>query len=68
MGFVGYFERTTSGRSSGQTIALWGKLSWEILVPSCSDDSTQILLNLTRFLMLSTESNLEGFVHGVIKA
>ena len=42
-----------------------GQIVSEILVPFCSDDSVQILLNLTQFLcyeLSQTESNLEGFV------
>ena len=34
----------------------------EILAQLCSDDSIQILLNLTQFATLGTESNLKGFV------
>ena len=39
-----------------------GQIVCKILAQLCFDDSIQILLNLTRFLMLWTESNLEGFV------
>ena len=33
-----------------------------ILAQLCSDDSLQILLNLTQVIILGTKSNLEGFV------
>ena len=34
----------------------------QILALLCTDDSTQILLILPRFLRLGTETKLEGFV------
>ena len=37
-----------------------GQIVSEVLVPFCSDDSMQIILNLARFLML-WRVNLEGF-------
>ena len=39
-----------------------GQIVSEILAQLCSDDSIQILLNLSLFITLGTESNLEGFV------
>ena len=39
-----------------------GQFVFEISAPVCSDDSVPILLNLTHFITLGTESNLEGFV------
>ena len=39
-----------------------GQLVFEISAPVCSDDFVPILLNLTHFITLGTESNLKGFV------
>ena len=41
-----------------------GQIVSEILAQLCSDDSIQILPNVTQFITLGTESNLEGFVLG----
>ena len=43
-------------------ISIPGQVVFEILAQLCSDDSIQILLNLTQFITLGTESNLGGFV------
>ena len=43
-------------------ISIQGQILFEILFQLCPDDCTQILVNLTPFTTLSTESNLEGFV------
>ena len=42
----------------------WKAYSLKISIPGkiVSDDSIPILLNLTQFITLETESNLEGFV------
>ena len=39
-----------------------GQFVFEISAPVCSDDSVPILLNLTHFITLGTESNLKGFL------
>ena len=39
-----------------------GQIVSEILAQLCSNDSIQIRLNLTQFITLGIESNLEGFV------
>ena len=39
-----------------------GQFVFEIAAPVCSDDSVSILLNLTHFITLGTESNLKGFL------
>ena len=44
--------------------SILGQIVSEILAQLCSDDSIQILLNVTQFITLGTESNLEGFVLG----
>ena len=44
--------------------SILGQIVSEILAQLCSDDSIQILLNVTQFITLGTESNLEGFVSG----
>ena len=41
-------------------ISIPGQIVFEILVRLCPDDCTQILVNLTPFTTLRTESNLEG--------
>ena len=43
-------------------ISFPGQIVFEILFQLCPDDCTQIVVNLTPFTTLSTESNLEGFV------
>ena len=61
--FSEYYERTTSKRSTCHKIALQGKLSlryqpiYVLMTPL-----SQILLNLTQFITLGTESNLEEYV------
>ena len=60
MGFWGYYERATPKRRTCQNLAFQGTLS--LRYQSSSDDSIQIVLNLTQFITLGTESNLEGFV------
>ena len=61
------YERTTSKRKGRKTsylpkISISGQFVFEIFAQLCSDDSIQILLKLTQFITLQTESNLEGFV------
>ena len=64
MGFVGIFWKNNIWKAYLSNTNIVGQIVSEILVPFCSqtDDSIQILLNLTRFVMLWTESILEGFV------
>ena len=64
MGFVGIFWKNNIWKAYLSKTSIVGQIVSEILVPFCSqtDDSIQILLNLTQFVMLWTESILEGFV------
>ena len=64
MGFVGIFWKNNIWTAYLSRTSIVGQIVSEMLVPFCSqaDDSIQILLNLTRFVMLWTESILEGFV------
>ena len=62
MGFVKIFWKNNVQDSYSPKISKLGQIVSEILAQLCSDDSIQILLNLTWFLILLTEPNLEGFV------
>ena len=43
-------------------ISIPGQIVFEIIAQLCSDDSIQILLNLSQFTILGIKSNLKGFV------
>ena len=61
MGFVRIFWKNNIQEAYLPKTSISGQIVSEILAQLCSDDSIQILLNLIRFVMLWTESNLEGF-------
>ena len=61
MGFVRIFWKNNIQEAYLPKTSISGQILSEILAQLCSDDSIQILLNLTQFVMLWTESNLEGF-------
>ena len=62
MGFVKIFWKNNVQDAYSPKISNLGQIVSEILAQLCSDDSIQILLNLTWFLILWTKPNLEGFV------
>ena len=62
MGFVGIFWKKNIWKTYLPKTSIVGQIVLEILVPFCSDDFIQILSNLIWFLILWTETNLEGFV------
>ena len=62
MGFVKLFWKNNVQDAYLSRISNLGQIVSEILAQLCSDDSIQILLNLTWFLILWTKPNLEGFV------
>ena len=62
MGFVKLFWKNNFQDAYSPKISNLGQIVSEILAQLCSDDSIQILLNLTWFLILWTKPNLEGFV------
>ena len=57
MGFVRIFWKKHIQEAFLPKTSIVGQIVSEILAQLCSDDSIQILLNLTLFLMLWTESN-----------
>ena len=61
MGFVKIFWKNNIQEAYLPKTSISGQIVSEILAQLCSDDSIQILLNLIRFVMLWTESSLEGF-------
>ena len=62
MGFVKTFWKNNIQDAYSPKISSLGQIVSEILTQLCSDDSIQILVNLTWFLILWTKPNLEGFV------
>ena len=61
MGFVRVFWKNNIQEAYLPKTSISGQIVSEILAQLCSDDSIQILQNLIRFVMLWTESSLEGF-------
>ena len=61
MGFFGLLWNNIQ-KAYLPTISIPGQIAFLILAQLCSDYSKQILLNLTQFITLGSESNLEGFV------
>ena len=61
MGFVRIFWKNNIQEAYLPKTSISGQIVSEILAQLCSDDSIQILLNLIQFVMLWTESSLEGF-------
>ena len=61
MGFFGLLWNNIQ-KAYLPTISIPGQIVFLILAQLCSDYSKQILLNLTQFITLGSESNLEGFV------
>ena len=61
-GIFGLFWKNNIQKAYLPTISIPGKIVFVILAQLCSDYSKKILLNLTQFITLGTESNLEGFV------
>ena len=62
MGFVKISWKNNVQDAYLPKISNLGQIVSEILAQLCSDDSIQILLKLTWFLILWTKPNLEGFV------
>ena len=61
MGFFGLLWNNIQ-KAYLPTISIPGEIVFLILAQLCSDYSKQILLHLTQFITLGSESNLEGFV------
>ena len=59
---MGFFGGIMKKQHPKGLLAKNQQIGFEILTQLCSDDSIQIHLNLTQFITLRTESNLEGFV------
>ena len=62
MGFFGLLRKNNIQKAYLPKISIPGQIAFDISAQLCSDDSTQILLNMTQFITLGTESNVEGFV------
>ena len=62
MGLFGVLWKNSIQKAHLLKISIPGQVVFEILAQLCSDDSIQVLLNLTQFIALGTESNLGGFV------
>ena len=62
MGFVRIFWKNNIQQAYLPKTSISGQIVAKILAQLYSDDSIQILLNLTQFITLGTESNLGGFV------
>ena len=62
MGLFGVLWKNNIQKAHLVKISIPGQVVFEILAQLCSDDSIQILLNLTQFITLGTESNLGEFV------
>ena len=62
MGLFGVLWKNNIQKAHLLKINIPGQVVFEILAQLCSDDSIQILLNLTQFITLGTKSNLGGFV------
>ena len=69
MGFFGVLWKNNIQKAHLSRISIPGQIVFEILaqIYICSDDSIQILLNLTQFITLGTESNLDD-LYLVIRA
>ena len=59
MGFVGIFWKNKIQEAYLPKTSISGQIVSEILAQLCSNDSIQILLNLTQFIALGTESNID---------
>ena len=59
MGFVGIFWKNNIQEVYSPKTSISGQIVSEILAQLCSNDSIQILLNLTQFIALGTESNID---------
>ena len=62
MGFVSILGKSMMKNAYLPKISILLQFGGEILALLCLDDSIQILQILSQFLMLGTETNLEGFV------
>ena len=62
MGFVSIFGKSMMKNAYLLKISILLQFGGEILALLCPDDSIQILLILSQFLKLGTETKLEGFV------
>ena len=62
MGFLGVLRKNNIQKAYLPIISIPGQIAFDISAQLCSDDSTQIVLSMTQFITLGTESNLEGFV------
>ena len=61
MGFFGVLQKNNIQKAYLPKISLPGQIAFEISAQLCSDNSIQILLNMTQFITLGTKSNEEGF-------
>ena len=59
MGFVRIFWKNNIQEAYLPKTSISGQIVSEILAQLCSNDSIQILLNLTQFIALGTESNID---------
>ena len=59
MGFVRIFWKNNIQEVYSPKTSISGQIVSEILAQLCSNDSIQILLNLTQFIALGTESNID---------
>ena len=59
MGFVRIFWKNNIQEVYLPKTSISGQIVSEILAQLCSNDSIQILLNLTQFIALGTESNID---------
>ena len=62
MGYVGIFGKSMMKNANLPKISILLQSGGEILVLLCARDSVQILLILSQFQTLRTETKLEGFV------
>ena len=63
MGFVGIFWKNNIWKAYLPKNGVVAQIVLQILVRFCSDDAIQILLNLTQFLMLWTESSEQNWAN-----
>ena len=59
MGFIRIFWKNNIQEVYLPKTSISGQIVSEILAQLCSNDSIQILLNLTQFIALGTESNID---------
>ena len=62
MGIASIFGKSMMKNAYLPKISIFLQFGGEILASLCRDGSIQILLTLSRFLTLGTETKLEGFL------